>query len=223
MADPEQIRQKVQSPAPFSTWLGVVLLMIVFGAIAVAIIGPTPRENTYEQKRAEDRVKKLQGLRDEDAKNLKSYAWVDKNKGTVRLPIERAMELTVAELAKKKPAPAGPIASPAASAAPGGAAVATPAPSASAQPTRTPKPIAVEGPDSENRGQPAAATNPAGAKPGTQPNAAATPAASPQLSSAVAPNPATSVSGSPAPPGSPLPVRGTTPGRSPSQPPAQPQ
>lgn len=223
MANAEQIQQRIQSPAPFSTWLGVVLLLGVFGAIAVAIVGPAPRVDSYEQRRAEDRMKKLKDLRGEDLKTLTAYAWIDKNKGTVRLPIERAMELTVADLAKKKPAPAGPIASPAVSAAPGGAASASPAPVAPAQPSRSAKPTSVEGPESESRGQPAAATNPAGAKPATQPNAAAPAAASPQSSSAVAPNPAASVSGSPAPPGSPLPVRGTTPGQSQSQTPAQPQ
>src|SRR5689334_4844949 len=185
MADAEQIRQRVQSPAPFSTWLGVVLLMIAFGALAVAIIGPAPRTDRYEEQRAEARMKKLKDLHDEDAKALSGYTWIDKSKGTVRLPIERAMELTVADLAKKKPAPAGPIATPAAAAAPGGAAAASPAPAASAQPGHTPKPISAEGPQSENRGQPAAATNPAPVKPGTQPNASAAPAASPKSSAAV--------------------------------------
>src|SRR5262245_61045467 len=140
MADPDQIRQKIQSPAPFSTWLGVVLLLLVFGAIAVAIIGPAPRGDTYEQKRAQDRAKKLKDLRDEDAKALTTYAWIDKSKGTVRVPIERAMELTVVELANKKPTTAGPIATPPASAAGGGSAAASPAPTASAQPSGTSKP-----------------------------------------------------------------------------------
>jgi hypothetical protein len=117
MADTEQIRQQVKSPAPLSTWFGVVLLLFLFGAIAVAIIGPTPRGDTYEQKRARDREEKLKKMRDEDTAALTTYAWVDKNKGTVRVPIERAIELTVADLANKKPAPAGPIATPAAEAA----------------------------------------------------------------------------------------------------------
>src|ERR1700747_3407056 len=112
MADTEQIRQQVQSPAPFSTWLGVVLLMVLFGVIAAAIIGPAPRGDTYEQQRAQNREKKLKDLRDEDAKSLTSYAWIDKNKGSVRIPIERAMQLTAAELATKKPMVAGPIATP---------------------------------------------------------------------------------------------------------------
>src|SRR5207248_3125663 len=102
MANTEQF----QSPAPFSTWVGVVLLFALFGVIVVAVIGPGPRGDTYERMRAEERVKKLKDVRDEEAKALTSYAWVDKSKGTVRLPIDRAMELTVADLANKKPVPA---------------------------------------------------------------------------------------------------------------------
>src|SRR6266853_1613724 len=47
MADTEQVG--AQSPAPFSTWLGVVLLFALFGAIVVAVVGPSPRGDTYEQ------------------------------------------------------------------------------------------------------------------------------------------------------------------------------
>jgi hypothetical protein len=216
MADTEP----VQSPAPFSTWLGVVLLFGLFGVIALAVVGPSPRGNTYEKTRAEDRMKKLTQLRDEDTKALGGYSWIDKNKGTVRLPIERAMELTVADLKNKKPAPAGAIAAPEASAAPGGAAVATPAPTAPPQSTGTPKPTSVAGQNSNAGGQPAAAINPPPVEPKTQPGASASPAASPKSSAAM---PATSPSAAPSttPPGSPLPVRGATPGQSPSPTPAQ--
>jgi hypothetical protein len=162
MADTEQIRQQVRSPAPFSTWFGIVLLMLLFGAISVAIIGPAPRGDTYEQQRAQNRDKKLKDLRDEDAKALTSYSWIDKNKGSVRIPIERAMELTIAELAKKKPTSAGPVATPApeASVAPAGpapapaaspkSAVAVPAGSPAATPAAsvagTPSPVRVASP-----------------------------------------------------------------------------
>jgi hypothetical protein len=205
MANTEQF----QSPAPFSTWVGVVLLFALFGAIVVAVIGPTPRGDNYEQTRAEARAKKLKDARDEESKALTSYAWIDKNKGTVRLPINRAMELTVADLANKKPAAAYAIASPESSAAPGGAAAATPAPSPSPQSSGTPKPTSVTGPNSEARGQPAAAVNPPAVQPSTQPGASASPAASPKSSAAV---PAASPSAAPSatPPGSPLPVRGAT-------------
>lgn len=188
MADTEQIRQQVQSPAPFSTWLGVVLLMVLFGALAVAIIGPAPRGDTYEQQRAQNRQKKLKDLRDEDAKALTSYAWIDKNKGSVRIPIERAIQLTAAELATKKPAPAGPIATvaPETSAAPSAASAASPAQSASPHATGTPKPTSVAGPGSEAHGQPAAAVNPPPVQPGTQPGANASPGASPKSPPAAA-------------------------------------
>src|SRR5260370_33494188 len=89
--------------------------------------------------RAEARAKKLKDARDEDAKALTTYAWVDKNKGTVRLPIDRAMELTVADLANKNPAPAYAITAPQSSASPIGAAAAAPTPSASRQASGTPK------------------------------------------------------------------------------------
>lgn len=206
MADPAP----VQSPAPLSSWFGILLLFFLFGAIVLAIIGPASRGDSYEKMRAENRMKKLKDARDEDSKALAAYAWIDKNKGTVRLPIERAMELTVAELANKKPAPAGPIASPAASAAPGGAAAASPAPSPSPESSGTPKPTSVSGPQSESRGQPAGAINPPPVEPKTQPGASAAPAASPPSSTAGAPSPTASVAGSPAPPGTPLPVRGAT-------------
>src|SRR5690242_17635073 len=155
MADTEQIRKQTQSPAPFSTWFGVVLLMFLFGAIAVAIVGPAPRGDTYEQQRAQNREKKLKDLRDEDAKALTSYSWIDKNKGSVRIPIERAMQLTVADLASKKPTAAGPIAapSPEASGAPPGPGSASPAPTGAPQASGTPKPTSVAGQNSEAHGQ----------------------------------------------------------------------
>jgi hypothetical protein len=140
MADAESIRQVAQSRAPFSTWLGVVLLFALFGVIVLAVIGPAPRGDDYEQKRAKAREEKLKTVREEDAKALTSYAWIDKNKGVARIPVARAMELTVAELAQKKPEPAGPIATPE-PAAPGattGAPAAPAAPSASPAPAQSP-------------------------------------------------------------------------------------
>jgi len=147
MADAESIRQVAQSRAPFSTWLGVVLLFALFGVIVLAVIGPAPRSDDYEKKRAKVREEKLKTAREEDAKALTSYAWIDKNKGVARIPVARAMELTVAELAQKKPEPAGPIATPGAqaSAAPTGA----PAPPQAApaqSPPGTPTPVPAKTP-----------------------------------------------------------------------------
>ena len=209
MADAESIHQVAQSRAPFSTWLGVVLLFALFGVIVLAVIGPAPRGDDYEQKRAKAREEKLKTARGEDAKALTSYSWIDKNKGVARIPIEHAMELTLADLAKKKLEPAGPIAPPEAqvSAAPTGASAPSATPSASPTPSGTPKPPPVAG-----RGQPAAALNPPPAPPGTQPGAAASPAA-PLAPPTAKPSPAAAPQAAPAqsPPGTPAPVPAKTP------------
>jgi len=118
MADTESARTIAYSRAPFSTWLGIVCLFVLFGLIVLAIIGPSPRTSDYEETRAKKRMEKLKALHEESQKELTTYAWVDKNKGVARIPIDRAMEVTVADLAQKKPARAGPIATPAAQAPP---------------------------------------------------------------------------------------------------------
>jgi hypothetical protein len=137
MADTESLRQVAHARAPWSAWFGIVLLFVLFGVIVLAIIGPAPRGSDYEETRAKKRMENLKTLRDEADKALTTYSWIDKNKGVARIPIERAMELTVAELAKQKLAPAGPIATPEAQPSPGAAA--SPAPSSPA-PVGSPQP-----------------------------------------------------------------------------------
>ena len=136
MAGTESLRQVAHGRTPLSAWFGIVLLFALFGVIVLAIIGPAPRGSDYEEARAKKRVENLKTVREEADKALTTYGWIDKNKGVARVPIERAMELTVAELAKQKPAPAGPIATPEAQApASTGAspAPASPAPAGSTQ------------------------------------------------------------------------------------------
>ena len=127
MADTQSARSIAYTRAPFSTWLGIVCLFVLFGLIVLAVIGPSPHTSDYEETRAKKRMEKLKTMHEESQKELTTYAWVDKNKGVARIPIDRAMEVTVADLAQKKPAPAGPIATPAAQTAPAGASPAAPA------------------------------------------------------------------------------------------------
>jgi len=173
-------------------WLvlaGGFLLLLLF-VIAVRLLtglAPAPQEDAA---RAAERTKAHQELEAENAKKLQNYAWVDKAKGTLQIPIERAMELAIVELNSKKPTAAGPIAtpapSPAASPAPAPAAPAAPAPAA--PPAATPS------------ASPAAAPS---ASPANAPGAAptASPATPPPASPAAAPTP--SPAASPAPPGAP--------------------
>src|SRR5437899_8339359 len=47
--------------------------------------------------RVEERYKFLQDQRAADAKALNEYDWMDRDKGIVRLPVQRALELTLQE------------------------------------------------------------------------------------------------------------------------------
>ena len=223
MTAPESL-QSHQPQSTFSTWIGVVLLFAFFGLLAMVVLRAAPRGTAFEEKRAKVRAEKLEAAQKQSLAALTTYAWVDKNKGVVRIPIDDAMKLIVAELADKKPAAANPIATPEPVPAPGSSPAPSPAagataapagspsptPAATATPATTPKPSSVTGPDSEIRAQPAAAANPPDATPGTQPGSSTSPASSPSSAAAKA---QTSPSPSPSPsaPGTPLPVRGKTP------------
>ena len=191
------------SRAPLSTWLGIVCLFGLFGIIVLAVIGPSSRTSDYEEMRAKKRMERLKALQEENQKELTTYTWIDKNKGVARIPIDRAMELTVADLAQKKPAPAGPIATPAAQTAPAGAAPAPAAPQGAAVSSSPAEAAAKAGPPSSGAAQPAQ-TAPAGASSAPPPGAAV---ASSPSSGAASPSPATQPS--PQAPTSPAPA--TTP------------
>lgn len=205
----EEPAQRFQPRAIFSTWLGVVLLFAFFGLLALVVIGASARGNSYEKKRAEVRAKKLEDLNKEKLTAITTYAWVDKTKGVVRIPVEQAMTITVAELSQKAPAPANPIAAADLSPSPQSAAPASPAPSPSPNASGTPKPTAISGPNSEAHNQPAAAINPPPAPPGTQPGPSNAPNAS-SPSASVKPAPS-SASPSPAARATPSPVHKKTP------------
>ncbi|MFL6499814.1 MAG: hypothetical protein ACJ8LL_03760 [Candidatus Udaeobacter sp.] len=200
MAETETAHTIGYSRAPLSTWLGIVCLFGLFGIIVLAVIGPSSRTSDYEETRAKKRMERLKALQEENQKELTTYTWVDKNKGVARIPIDRAMELTVADLAQKKPAPAGPIATPAAQTGPAGAAPAPAAPQGAAVSSSPAEAAAKTGPPSSGGAQPAQ-TAPAGASPAPPQGAAVS---SPLSSGAASPSPATQPS--PQAPSSPAPA-----------------
>lgn len=189
MASTESIRQIAHSRAPLSTWLGVVLLFALFGVIVLAIIGPMPRGSDYEETRAKKRMEILKTVRDDAEKALNTYAWVDKAKGVVRIPISRAMDLMMAELAQKKPAPVGPIFTPRPQASPAGAAG---IPSASPAASGSPKSGAAQLAASPSAPASAAAASPPAQTAASTPQAATSPApaAQPAQSTSASPSPA---------------------------------
>jgi Na+-transporting methylmalonyl-CoA/oxaloacetate decarboxylase gamma subunit len=209
---PDEPTEKFQPRSLFSTWIGVVLLFAFFGLLALVVIGASARGNSYEKKRAKVRAEKLEALNKEKLTAITTYGWVDKSKGIVRIPVEQAMMITVAELSQKTPTAANPIAAadlnpPPQSAAP---ATASPAPSAAPNASGTPKPTTISGPTSEAHNQPAAAINPPPAPPGTQPGPSHAPAASSPSPAAKPPGPA-SASPSPSARATPSPAHGKTP------------
>jgi hypothetical protein len=163
MPDAESLHQVARSRASLSTWVGIVLLFALFGIIVLAVIGPAPRGSTYEETRAKKRMENLKTVRDEAAKALTTYGWIDKNKGIAHIPIDRAMELTVADLAQQKPAPAGSIATPEPQAAAAPASPAPGSPSPGASPQRSPAQPAASPAQAPASPSPAASQPPPGA------------------------------------------------------------
>ena len=190
MAETQTAHSIAYSRAPLSTWLGIVCLFVLFGIIVLAVIGPSSRTSDYEEMRAKKRMERLKALQEENQKELTTYTWVDKNKGAARIPIDRAMELTVADLAQKKPAPAGPIATPAAQTAPAGAAPAPAAPQGAAVSSSPAEAAAKAGPPSSSTAQPAQPSAPAGSPP-AQGAASPSPATQQSPSAPASPAPAT--------------------------------
>jgi hypothetical protein len=93
---------------------GVLLLcaaLVLAVGVVLAMAGRLGKaQQEADAARVSARVEKLAKLRAENEKVLHSYAWIDKDKGVVQIPIERAMELTVEALKKKEVKAAGPVA-----------------------------------------------------------------------------------------------------------------
>ena len=117
-------------------WLGVILLFLVFCssvrflfwveskphvknqflAKLVEIVGKqlesfqVKSESTQsDAERAKDRMKKLETHRAQDTLALENYGLADPQKKIAKIPIEKAMELTVERLKNKPVRPADPI------------------------------------------------------------------------------------------------------------------
>src|ERR1700720_4915266 len=103
-------RQKGKSPA-LMVITGLVMVLLFCGFVFFLVSQGQSIPNVEEVK-AQGRLKNLADLNSENQKVLAQYRWVDKSKGVVGVPIDRAMELVVAELQSNKPHPAGPVAPP---------------------------------------------------------------------------------------------------------------
>jgi len=104
MAEDKQ-KSKVSMPR-IVTGLVIILLFVGLADLLVLQRASIP---TVDEQTAQVRLKNLAELNAENQKILTQYHWVDKSKGVVGIPINRAMDLVSAELQANKPHAAGPI------------------------------------------------------------------------------------------------------------------
>ena len=161
--------EAIESPKVSTlTVLTILVMLLVFvGLVWIAFLQKEAIPTSTEQTRAE-RLKNLAQLNADNQKTLTTYHWVDKSKGIVGIPINRAMELVLKDLAANHPHAAGPVNPPAASptpaaspapatanqqATPAPSASATPAPSPASSPSSSPEPTASPNPSTSPTGQ----------------------------------------------------------------------
>jgi hypothetical protein len=90
-----------------------LLMLLVFGGFAILLNWQGQSIPDVEAAKAEVRLKTLADLNTDNQRILTQYRWIDKSKGVVGIPIDRAMELVLPELQAIKPHPAGPVNPPA--------------------------------------------------------------------------------------------------------------
>jgi hypothetical protein len=100
-------------PVSLFAVVGIFVLLAVGLFVAHHFYAPaavTPQDAAAEnltkdlqwRATAEARRTALTELKDGQQQELQSYAWIDQKAGTVRLPIERAMELTAQKYGQKQ-------------------------------------------------------------------------------------------------------------------------
>ena len=104
MADDEQ-KGRISAPMIVT---GLVMILF-FTGLAGFLVSQRASIPTVDEQTAQVRLKNLAELNTENQRILTQYHWIDKGKGVVGIPINRAMDLVLAELQANKPHAAGPI------------------------------------------------------------------------------------------------------------------
>ena len=110
-----------------STVVTILALLLLFAGLVWFVTYQRESISASEPGRSELRLKNLSDLNTENQKTLTSYRWIDKSKGIVGIPIDRAMQLEIPDLAANHPHAAGPITLPAPSPTPAGSPAQKPA------------------------------------------------------------------------------------------------
>ena len=85
-------------------WLAVGFLALASITFMLRPFGVTP--NTVTESAAKIRMEKLKKAQEEQQKLITTFGWIEKDKGVAHIPIEKAMQLSVATLRRNPPHPA---------------------------------------------------------------------------------------------------------------------
>jgi len=99
----ESARPQMDDPSSGSTSFVGAMFVLVFVLSVIALIGYYGRVATeeFEVKVVGQPANEVRDLRAQQLARLHEYRWIDRNSGTVTIPIERAMELVAAERASQ--------------------------------------------------------------------------------------------------------------------------
>src|ERR1700737_1184833 len=112
-----------------------VIMVLLFCGLAWFLVQQRQAIPTPDDVQKEKRLKNLADLNAANEKAPTEYRWIDKSKGIVGIPIERAMGLVLVDLRTNKPHSAGPVTLPTST---NPAQAPTPAPAQPAPPQSTP-------------------------------------------------------------------------------------
>jgi hypothetical protein len=90
------------------TFLGGIALFALFGALTLYVLNSRPVGQDYDTKRGVERLTKRQKLNADEQQLLATYGVVNAPNGVYHIPIEKAVELTLADL-KNKPVKASAV------------------------------------------------------------------------------------------------------------------
>jgi hypothetical protein len=113
---PSHAPRPVSPLAIVAALAGFSLFLVIVRLVYVRDLPPAPQNQAAEKLTADlawkatpvARRAYLDELREKQAKQAASYAWIDRGKGVVQIPIDRAMELIVRDDAARSAGHAGP-------------------------------------------------------------------------------------------------------------------
>lgn len=80
-----------------SVFVGLVTI-VVFALLVLLVSKLSDGGKVEVAQQSGDQPPSAADLRVQEAETLSTYGWVDQEKGTVRIPVERATELVIEEL-----------------------------------------------------------------------------------------------------------------------------